>query len=310
MGAAYQNILYEVKGPVGYVTLNRPEKMNALSNNLRAEMIHALKTAEGDPAVSVIVVRGAGRTFSAGYDIGGGRDAPADSTYVHPVSRRPDVGSLRLGPVEWSHHVIDTNWVIWEIQKPVIAQIHGYCLAGGTELATMCDLRIVAEDAIIGYPPVRAMTTMDNMWAPWHLPMAKAREFAYLGDAITGKEMAHWGWANKAVPAERLQATVDEFAHRLSLIDQQMLIYSKRSVNRAYEVMGIRTALYAGADIQALSSIRPQGGVFAAISAERGLKAALQWRDGPFADYGTHGKKTERRPEDLPKSRPAARGNY
>ncbi|MSQ32808.1 MAG: enoyl-CoA hydratase [Dehalococcoidia bacterium] len=310
MASAYENILYEVKGPVGYLTLNRPEKMNALSNNLRAEMIHALKNAEGDPQVSVIVVRGAGRTFSAGYDIGGGRDAPAGSPYVHPISRRPDVGSLHMGPVEWAHHVIDTNWVIWEIQKPVIAQIHGYCLAGGTELATMCDFRIVTEDAIIGYPPVRAMTTMDNMWAPWHLPMAKARELAYLGDPITGKEMAHWGWANRAVPGEQLQATVDEFAHRLSLIDQQMLIYSKRSVNRAYEVMGIRTALYAGADIQALSSIRPQGGVFNAISAERGLKAALQWRDGPFADYGTHGKKTERRPQDLPKTPPAPSGNY
>jgi enoyl-CoA hydratase len=305
--ATYQDILYDVDGPIAYITLNRPEKMNALSNNLRGELVHALKEAEFDPAISVIVIRGAGRAFSAGYDIGGGRAAPPGSPYVHPKTGLPDVGSTRPGPSEWAHHVNETNWqAIWENYKPVIAQVHGYCLAGGTELATICDFRIVAEDAIIGYPPVRAMTTMDMMWTPWHLPMAKAREMAYLGDAMTGKEAAHWGWANRAVPEAELPATVEWFARRLALIDREMLMYSKRAVNRAYEIMGIRTAFNAGADIQALSAMRPMGGVFGRIAQKYGLKEALAWRDGPFGDFRTKGNPIPRKeyPDIKPQGRP------
>lgn len=307
--AGYQDVVYEVDRPLAYITLNRPEKMNALSNLLRGEMVHALKEAEADPAISTIVIRGAGRTFSAGYDIGGGRNAPEDSPYVHPRSRMPDVGSTRPGPSEWAQHVNETNWLIWELYKPVIAQIHGYCLAGGTELASICDFRIVAEDAVIGYPPVRAMTTMDMMWAPWHLPMAKAREFAYLGDAMSGTEAERWGWANRAVPAAELAATVDAFGRRLALIDPQMLLYSKRAVNRAYEIMGIRTALNTGADIQALSAMRPMGGVFNDITRKYGLKEALAWRDGPFGDFRTRGNPQPRKdyPDVEPQGRPGAR---
>jgi enoyl-CoA hydratase len=95
--------------------------------------------------------------------------------------------------MEWARHVVATNWVIWDLAKPVVAQIHGYCLAGGTELASICDFRIVAENAQIGYPPVRTMTTMDMMWSPWHMPMAKAREFAYVGDSHSGRQLLDLG---------------------------------------------------------------------------------------------------------------------
>jgi enoyl-CoA hydratase len=292
----YQEILYGIESAVAYITLNRPEKMNALSNGLRGELVHALKEAEFDSAVSVIVIRGAGRTFSAGYDIGGGMNAPKDSPYVHPRTGRPDVGSTRPGPNEWAAHVVETNWqAIWENYKPVIAQIHGFCLAGGTELASICDFLVVTEDAVIGYPPVRAMTTMDMMWTPWHLPMAKAHEFAYLGDPMSGREAAHWGWANRAVPAEELQDTVNWYAHRLAMIDEEMLLYSKRAVNRAYEIMGIRTALKAGSDVQSLSAMRPMGGMFGKISRQYGLKEALAWRDGPFTDYRNRGSAVPRK---------------
>ncbi len=305
----YHEILYDVADKIATITLNRPEKMNALSNELRGEMVHALKEAEFDPEVSVVVIRGAGRAFSAGYDIGGGRAASESSPFVHPRSRLPDVGSTRPGPSEWAHHVNETNWLIWNLYKPVIAQVHGYCLAGGTELASICDFRVVTEDAVIGYPPVRAMTTMDMMWAPWHLPMAKAREMAYLGDTMTGSEAAHWGWANRAVPQDELEETVRWYAERLALIDREMLLFSKRSVNRAYEIMGIKTALDAGADIQALSSMRPMGGVFGRISAKYGLKEALAWRDGPFADFRTKGQRQPRKeyPDIEPQGRPGQR---
>ena len=182
-----------------------------------------------------------------------------ESPYVNEMTGRPDIGSSRPGPYEWAAHVTDFNWVLWNLYKPIIAQVHGYCLAGGTELASICDLRVAALDARIGYPPVRAMTTMDGMWAPWHLPMAKAREFAYFGDTMTGEEAERWGWANRAVPADQLEETTGHFAERLALVDREMLLYSKRSVNRAYEIMGIRTAMEVGTDIQALSSVTAAG---------------------------------------------------
>ena len=296
---SYQDILYETDGRLAFITLNRPEKLNALSNNLRGEVMHAMKEAEADREVGVIILRAAGRAFSAGYDLGGSRAASPDSPYVHPRSLLPDSGSTHPGPMEWSRHVVATNWTIWELAKPVVCQVQGYCLAGGTELATICDFRIVAEDAQIGYPPVRAMTTMDMMWAPWHLPMAKAREFAYIGDSISGAEMARLGWANYAVPADQLTEFTEQFARRMAHIDNDMLMYSKRAVNKQYEVMGIRTGLWSGTELQALSSYRPAAAEWGRRVREDGLKAALEWRDGPFRDF-------RGRYDSAPKDRPVA----
>lgn len=296
---SYEEILYETDGRLAFITLNRPEKLNALSNNLRGEVMHAMKEAEATPDVGVIILRAEGRAFSAGYDLTPARQAGEGSPYVHHRSRLPDSGSTHPGPKEWARHVVATNWTIWDLAKPVVCQIQGYCLAGGTELATICDFRIVAEDAQIGYPPVRAMTTMDMMWAPWHLPMAKAREFAYVGDSIPGVEMARLGWANYAVPAAQLAATTEAFARRMAAIDNDMLMYSKRAVNRQYEVMGIRTGLWSGTELQALSSYRPAAGEWGRRVREEGLKAALEWRDGPFRDF-------RGRYESAPKERPVA----
>jgi len=281
----YNEILYEEKERLAFITLNRPEKLNALSNNLRGEMVHALKEAEGNPNVGVIVIRAAGRAFSSGYDLTATRQATTDSAFVHPISLLPDTGTTHPGPGQWARHVVMTNWTIWELAKPVVAQVHGYCLAGGTELASMCDFRIVAEDAQIGYPPVRAMSTMDMVWTPWLLPPAKAREFAYVGDSISGREMERLGWANYAVPLDQLAQFTEEFAKRMAHIDNDMLMYSKRAVNRQYESMGIRAGLSSGTEIQALSAARPAASEWGRRVRDEGLKAALEWRDGPFRDF-------------------------
>ena len=179
---------------------------------------------------------------------------------MDPRSKMPPTGTTHPGRDQWARHVVMTNWTIWELAKPVIAQIQGYCLAGGTELATICDFRIVAEDANIGYPPVRAMTTMDMVWSPWHLPPAIAREFAFVGDNISGTKMAQYGWANYAVPIEDLDEFTIKFARRMGYIDNEMLMFTKRAVNRQYEAMGIREGLAAGTEIQALSARRDEIG--------------------------------------------------
>ena len=280
----YEAIRYEIDGRLAFITLNRPERLNALSTTLRGEVIHAMKEAEATPEVGVIVLRAEGRAFSAGYDLTGPVAEP-DSPGINPHSLWPETGSSHPGPMQAALNKVAANWVIWELAKPVVAQVHGYCLAGGTELATICDFRIVAADAQIGYPPVRAMTTMDLLWSPWHMPMAKAREFAYVGDSVSGTEMARLGWANYAVPADELPAFTERFARRMANVDNDMLMYSKRAVNRQYEIMGIRTGQWSGAEIQALSEYRPAGGEFGRRSREEGLKAALEWRDGPFRDF-------------------------
>ena len=295
---AYQDIIYETDDRLAFITLNRPEKLNALSNNLRGELMDAMRTAEHDDAVGVIVLKAAGRSFCSGYDLAG-TSVPEGAEHVDRRSKLPATGTTHPGAVQWSRHVVMTNWTIWELAKPVVAQIQGHCLAGGTELATTCDFRICAKDAKIGYPPVRAMTTMDMMWTPWHLPPAKAREFAYMGDSISGEQMAHWGWANYAVDAAELDDFTEQFARRMGHIDNEMLMYSKRAVNRQYETMGIREALHSGTEIQALSSQRKAAAEWGKRVREGGLKAALEWRDGPFRDFrGAY--------DSAPKERPVA----
>ncbi len=281
----YDHILYETDGRLAFITLNRPEKLNALSNDLRGELFHALKEAEADRSVGVIVLRANGRAFSAGYDLSPSRAAAEGSKYVHPRSMLPDTNTTHPAHYDWSRHVLLGNWIIWELAKPVVAQVQGYCLAGGTELASFCDFRIVAEDAQIGYPPVRAMGTMDIMWAPWHLPMTKAREFAYVGDSFSGRDMATMGWATYAVAPAALAAFTERFARRMANIDNDMLLYSKRSVNRQYEAMGIRTGLMSGTDVEAMSKHRPAAQEWNRRLREDGLKGALEWRDGPFRDF-------------------------
>ena len=146
--------------------------MNALRNTLRGELFHALRVAESDPDVSVIIIKGNGRCFSAGYDLGGGI-TPEDL---------PDVGPIVPGRRSGPRHLNAGYFLIWDLTKVVIAQAHGYCLAGGSELASYCDLFVVADDALIGYPPVRDMSPPDNCWFPWHLPMRKAKEMIFTGD--------------------------------------------------------------------------------------------------------------------------------
>ena len=280
----YKDVLYETDDRLAFITLNRPEKLNALSNNLRGELMDAMREAESDDQIGVVVLRGAGRAFSAGYDLSPARQADSFD-FVSPRSGLPDTGSTHPGAFQWARHVVMTNWIIWELAKPVVAQIQGHCLAGGTELATVCDFRICARDAKIGYPPVRAMTTMDMMWTPWHMPPTKAREFAYVGDSFSGEDMERLGWATYAVEKEDLDSFTEKFARRMAFVDNEMLMYSKRAVNRQYETMGIREALHSATEIQALSSGRAAAAEWGRRVRDDGLKSALEWRDGPFRDF-------------------------
>ena len=169
------------------VTMNRPEKRNALFHPLRGAIIDALQEGDMDDDIKVMIVRGNGPSFSAGYDLGGGNEGLEYPHFTAP------------GEGQWPRHVTETWMGIWDMSKPVIAQVHGYCLAGGSELATGCDLVYMADDAQMGYPAVR-FGVPDMHFHPWFLGMRKAMEMFMTGDSVNGVEAVRYGWANASFP--------------------------------------------------------------------------------------------------------------
>jgi enoyl-CoA hydratase len=255
------------------VTMNRPEKRNALNHALRGGILGALREGDADRDVRVQIVRGAGSCFSAGYELGGG-NAGQDMPYYTPG-----------GDGQWPRHVTEGWMSIWDLAKPVIAQVHGYCLAGGSELATGCDLVYVAEDAHIGYPAVR-FGVPDMHFHAWLCGMRAAMEMMLTGDAVSGTEAVRLGWANRAFPVDELDDAVVEVARRVALVPGDIAQINKRVVHRGMEIMGLRSAIRAGTELCALGTRQDTLRAFVEES-RGGLTAALQRRDEPFGDYRT-----------------------
>ena len=271
--ASYEHIVIDHPAEfVQRITLNRPEKRNALSNDLRIELFGALEAADVDDTVRVIVVRGAGKCFSSGYDLSFNRE------------RWPYHTSRGIGL--WSRHVVEGCFRMWDLATPIIAQVHGYCLAGGTELASSCDLVYVAEDAQIGYPPVRMMSPPDNQVFPWLMGMRRAMEMMLTGDHLTGTEAVEAGFANRAFPLADLDAEVLAMAARLTKVPPALQQMNKRAVHRQMEIMGIRAGVRAGAEIQAQAIFIPEVRDYY-DSLRQSITGALTERDGKFGDYRT-----------------------
>jgi len=262
------------------VTLNRPEKRNALNHELRGALVAALRAADDDPEVSVTIVRGAGSSFSAGYDLGGG-----NSGYESPEGWNTPWFTAG-GDGQWPRHVTEGWMGIWDLAKPVIAQVHGYCLAGGSELATGCDLVYVSEDARIGYPAVR-FGVPDMQFHPWLMGMRNAMEMMVTGDSISGLDAVRMGWANRAYPEPELEAAVLDRASRIAQVPSDIVQLNKRTVHRGMEIMGLRTAIRAGTELCTLGIHQASFAAFIEKLQRDGLTAALSERDEPFGDYRT-----------------------
>ncbi|MCS7207350.1 MAG: enoyl-CoA hydratase-related protein [Dehalococcoidia bacterium] len=271
---AYQFILYEKRGAIAYVTLNRPEKLNALSLRLQEELVDAMQKAEDDPEVRVVVLKANGRAFSAGYDIAPASPERAEDPYANI---RTDIQRM--------HRIVERWRQIWELSKPVIAQVHGYCLAGGTDLALHCDIIIAAEDAIFGFPPVRSMgSPPTHMWTYLVGPQW-AKYLLLTGNPIDGKTAERIGLVWKAVPAHRLEEEVNALASTIAKIPWELLAANKAICNRALELMGRTLLQYLAAETDAIGHQAPIVREFHRLAQEKGLKAALEWRDAPFQDY-------------------------
>ncbi|MAI42417.1 MAG: enoyl-CoA hydratase [Gammaproteobacteria bacterium] len=277
MKDAYQCIKYTCGDRIARITLNRPEKRNALSYQLRRELVDALRVAERDDEITVILIDGAGPSFCSGYDV-----TPNEDRGIPPEGW---VNSVHFD--SWTDQFARSclrDWLtIWDLLKPVVVKVHGYCLAGGTEILSMADIAFVAEDASIGYPAMRGQTTPDTPYFPWKMTMAQAKYLQLTGNSISGKEAADMGWVAKSFPADELDTSVESEIKALASIAPDLLAANKQQVNQAYEIMGFRTALQVGWQWHALSGhVRPGAGDFARISREEGLKAAIEWRDAAF----------------------------
>lgn len=272
----YETILYEKDGPVATVTLNRPDKLNALSDDLQAEVRHALEDAGWqDPAIRVIVLKAAGRAFSAGFDI-------TTSKEVNAVQRREQF--LR------GKNFSATGWwdVFWNNPKPIIAQIHGFCIAGGLATATFCDMRICSEDAKFGAPEIRTGGPYIPAVWPWVVGMSKARELLYTGNLIDAEEAKRLTLVNEVVPARELDDAVRRQAETIAKLPAPTVEYNKKLINMAYELMGVRQVIDRSMELEAaaLASTEsaPEIAEFNRIREADGLKAALSWNAKRFEE--------------------------
>ena len=265
-------VLYETDGKISLVTLNRPEKLNALNSALREALSATLRRADEDAATSVVVLRGAGRSFCVGYDLGGGGNEAWRNDALKYHERLNVSLGIELQP--------------WYMKKPVIASVQGYALGAGCELAMFCDLTIAAEDAKFGEPETRHSQAGPGFVMPWIIGYKKARELLYFGDMIDAPAALDLGMINRIVPAAELPDATIKYARRLTLIAPQALFATKLAINRGADAAGFRNAMQAGIDVVApLYAAKTEVSAQFRERAQRdGLAAALKWRRAQFEE--------------------------
>jgi len=269
---SYQLLIYAVDDRVASITLNRPERHNALSQALVDEIMAAVAEADADPDVRVLVVSGAGgKAFSSGYDIKESAETP------------------KRTPAEWRARMqkdIKFTYSVWDCSKPVIAMIDGYCYAGALEFAMCCDMRCCSDASSFAAIEARFSTGIATMIMPWLIGQ-RCRSLIYTGDTISGEEALRLGLVDKVFPKATLRDEVTKIARRMSRVSMDCLKWNKRAINQAFETMGLRNAIMYGAEASAIMDAlgSPEADRFDAIRRSEGLSAALRWRAEQFAAY-------------------------
>ncbi|MGI8921741.1 MAG: crotonase/enoyl-CoA hydratase family protein [Solirubrobacteraceae bacterium] len=278
---AYETLLYRVAGPVATITLNRPDTLNTIVPPMPDELETAVQAAGADDAVSVIVLRGAGRAFCAGFDFGGGFHHWDDALTTDGAW---DPGKDFVAATA-PHGAVPKFMSLWRSPKPVIAQVHGWCVGGGSDLALCADLVIASNDARIGTPYSRMWGAyLSGMWL-YRLGLTRAKEYALTGKPLSGSQAAEIGLINAAVPFERLEAEVTASAEQLAAIPASQLAAMKLIVNQAYENMGLAATQTLGPILDGLMRNTPDAKRFIELAEHEGVRAVVSERDGPFADY-------------------------
>ncbi len=281
----YETLLYGVADRVATITLNRPDRLNTIVPPMPDEFESAVAAATVDEKVKVIVLRGAGRAFCAGYDFGGGFrhwDAAVSTEGRWDPGKDFAWAVSPYGPTQ-------KFMSMWRTPKPVIAQVHGWCVGGGSDMALCADLIIAAEDAQIGTPYSRVWGSyLSGMWV-YRLGLTKAKEHALTGKPLSGRQAADVELINAAVPFEQLEQTVAAQAEQLAAIPSSQLAAMKLIVNQAYENMGLHAMQTLGPILDGLMRNTPSGLAFVDQAEAEGVRAATEQRDAPFGDYSAAG---------------------
>ena len=299
---SYETLLYDTDEAVATITLNRPERLNTIVPPMPAELEDAMGRATREESVKVIVLRGAGRAFCAGFDFGGGFHHWDDELRT---AGRWDPGKDFTVATSQALGAVPKFMSIWRSPKPVIAQVHGWCVGGGSDMALCADLVIASEDARIGTSYSRMWGCyLTGMWL-YRLGLTRAKEYALTGKPLSGTEAVEAGLINAAVPFERLEQEVAERARQLSRIPVSQLTAMKLIVNQAYENMGLASTQLLGPVLDGLMRNTPDADAFIELAEREGVGAAVAMRDGEFADYSQAPAEDQPNPANVIVARPA-----
>ncbi len=278
----FEALLYDVAAPIATITLNRPERLNTIVPPMPDEFEQAVRAATDDSSVKVIILRGAGRAFSGGYDFSGG--------FSHWDEHITTEGEWDSGKdFSWATNRLTAPtqkfMSMWHTPKPVIVQVHGWCVGGASDTALCGDIVIASEDARIGTPYSRMWGAyLSGMWL-YRLGLTKAKEYALTGKPLSGREAADIGLINEAVPFEKLEATVMERAEQLASIPSSQLAAMKLIVNHAFENQGISSTQTLGPILDGLMRNTPDALEFIDVAKDDGVRSVIELRDGLFGDY-------------------------
>ncbi len=268
-----QTVLFERRGPAAWLTLNRPEKLNAMNGEMVRELRERLTAIEDDETVKVVVLTGAGRAFSAGYDIS------------------EEVGDTIVGADQWRSALavdVELAMQLWSLSRPTIAAVRGWCLAGACELAMACDMIVATTDARFGEPEIRYGSGPVALLMPFMLGQKKTNELLFTGDTMDAGEAHRCGLVNRVVEPAELESAVEELVGKIAPTPLPILRLTKLALVRAYEAMGLRSAVASNLDLSAIlnAAETPEQHEFDRIVAKDGLKAALKWRDSRYGQLG------------------------
>jgi enoyl-CoA hydratase len=297
-----ETLTYETDGRVARITLNRPERGNGITQRMPIELAACVERANLDPAVHAIALAGNGSGFCGGYDL----VASAEGSMEEHAAVEAPPGSPVDPATIAANHAPGTNWdpvvdyqfmsrnvrgfmSLFNSEKPVLCKVHGYCVAGGTDMALCSDLLVIAEDAKIGYPPARVWGSPTTaMWASRLGPM-RAKRLLLTGDSLTGAEAAEWGLATEAAPAAELDARFERLLERVARLPVNQLVMMKLLVNQTVHAQGIAQAQTLGTFFDGIGRHTEEGHAFVRRAAESGFREAVRERDQPFGDHGLEG---------------------
>ena len=294
-----KTLLYQADGPVARITLNRPERGNGITLDMPRELAQCVERANLDPAVHVIALAGNGTGFCGGYDLVESAESQLDGS---PDTNRPP-GSPLDPRVQMANHQPDSTWdptvdyammsrnvkgfmSLFHSDKPVVCKVHGYCVAGGTDMALCSDLLVIADNAKIGYPPARVWgSPTTSLWA-YRLGVQRAKRLLFTGDCLNGREAVEWGLAIESAPPEKLDERFEILLGRIARMPVNQLIMMKLLTNQTLMAQGLHTTQVLGTLFDGITRHTREGYDFQQLAAAKGFREAVRQRDDPFGDAG------------------------